>query len=180
MCTDRRNRSTFDESRGLVRSRTAKREKGGARRRGKIKWTNREALLFDPGPIARVSGPPRSVGVTQVATPIRLMGTNIIIAASSSLLSIQINWCFLACSLLQRHAMYPPPYRDIDFVPLFATRSTYRSNDRDFPRSPVSIIFSLEILLEENLEIKHLYIVYYRIKYIKLYVQIQFLFAARD
>lgn len=72
-------------------SRTAKRKKGGARRRGKIKRTNREALLFDPGPIARVSGPPRSVGVTQVATPIHLMGTNIIIAASSSLLSIQIN-----------------------------------------------------------------------------------------
>lgn len=50
----------------------------------------REALLFDPGPIARVSGPPRSVGVTQVATLIRLMGTNIIIAASSSL-GIQID-----------------------------------------------------------------------------------------
>lgn len=48
------------------------------------------ALLFDPGPIARVSGPPRSVGVTQVATPIRLIGTNIIIVASSSL-SIQID-----------------------------------------------------------------------------------------
>lgn len=51
-------------------------------------------VLFDPGPIARVSGPPRSVGVTQVATPIRLIGTNIIIVASS-LLSIQIDWCSL-------------------------------------------------------------------------------------
>lgn len=66
----------------------------------------RETLLFDPGPIVRVSEPPRSVGVTQVATPIHLMGTNIIIAASS-LLSIQINWCFLARSLLQPHTTHP-------------------------------------------------------------------------
>lgn len=47
------------------------------------------AVIFDPGPIGRVSGPSRSVGVTQVATPIHLMGTNIIIAASS--LSIEID-----------------------------------------------------------------------------------------
>lgn len=58
----------------------------------------REAILFDPGSIARVSGPPRSVGVIQVATPIHLIGTNIIIAAPSSLLSIQITRCFLAPS----------------------------------------------------------------------------------
>lgn len=60
----------------------------GKHPRGRV--GGREALLFDPGSIARVSGPPRSVGVTRVATPIRLMGTNIIIAASSSL-SIQMD-----------------------------------------------------------------------------------------
>ena len=64
--------------------------KGRRKEREERRGRERETLLFDPGPIVRVSESPRSVGVTQVATPIHLMGTNIIIAASS-LLSIQIN-----------------------------------------------------------------------------------------
>jgi len=79
--------------REMVGRKNSKGERERKRRRGdreREREREGEARLFDPGPIARVSGLPRSVGVTQVATPIRLIGTNIIIVASS-LLSIQID-----------------------------------------------------------------------------------------